>query len=655
MEWMQAIQDAMLVRSLVVLHGNVNDLFLSGDPAHRDPASPNRPPFHDLDSLLGLELERRACSVVLFASPTGVLTLREPMVREAERLFSWGLSPRTRSSVGPLRWPCGAEFINPESCLSAVLGLPSEAAASVGLVIRGVARAGDPRSQGAITLFQALASRHQANLANPHPSARTFVIFDREASVPFELGQATGLSRMCHVPLPSLQARRDLLTALRLRFQSGGGDGPSSKEIEQASVRFDGFSVRDMLGLVELSRETRLGLGETDLPKLYNRFTTSERTNAWEAVDIDTIRRSSEILSARVIGQNEAVECVVAKLIQARSGAANLMGSGRRPRGVFFFAGPTGVGKTELAKEIAKLIFADVGALVVFDMSEYSEEHAVARLIGAPPGYIGHSEGGQLIHRMVERPFSVVLFDEIEKAHSRLLDKFLQILEEGRLTDGQGRAASFAESLIIFTSNLGVAPPQTRPCPRCAVDIKRAASLCPSCGSEVPAVENEAPAATDESAASRKQERARRCTQAVRHFFVSQISRPEILNRIGEHNIVAFNDLREPADRERLVCHMLDRCARECEAEFGVQMRFDDGFRTLLCWHPDGIARNGGRGVRNLIERFILSRFASDVLFPPDGVKRSRVVVTAGVPFDEVSALIAARKHDECEPRLQWE
>ena len=129
---------------------------------------------------------------------------------------------------------------------------------------------------------------------------------------------------------------------------------------------------------------------------------------------------------------------------------------GGRPRGVAFLAGPTGVGKTELAKSVTQLLFGDESAYIRFDMSEFSAEHSDQRLIGAPPGYVGYDAGGELTNAVREKPFSVVLFDEIEKAHPRILDKFLQILDDGVLTSGRGDRVYFSESIIIFTSNLGI-------------------------------------------------------------------------------------------------------------------------------------------------------------------------------------------------------
>ena len=156
-------------------------------------------------------------------------------------------------------------------------------------------------------------------------------------------------------------------------------------------------------------------------------------------------------LHQRVIGQEEAISALSKTIRRTRAGLKDP----RRPSGSFIFAGPTGVGKTELAKALAEFLFDDENALISLDMSEYGEKHTVSRLFGAPPGFVGFEEGGQLTEKVRRKPFSVVLFDEIEKAHPDIFNSLLQILEEGRLTDGQGRVIDFKNTVIIMTTNLG--------------------------------------------------------------------------------------------------------------------------------------------------------------------------------------------------------
>jgi ATP-dependent Clp protease ATP-binding subunit ClpB len=158
-----------------------------------------------------------------------------------------------------------------------------------------------------------------------------------------------------------------------------------------------------------------------------------------------------ERLHARVVGQDEAVEAVANAVRRARAGLQDP----NRPIGSFIFLGPTGVGKTELARSLADFLFDDETHMVRIDMSEYMEKHSVSRLIGAPPGYVGYDQGGQLTEAVRRRPYSVVLFDEIEKAHPEVFNALLQLLDDGRLTDGQGRTVDFRNTVIIMTSNVG--------------------------------------------------------------------------------------------------------------------------------------------------------------------------------------------------------
>jgi ATP-dependent Clp protease ATP-binding subunit ClpB len=161
--------------------------------------------------------------------------------------------------------------------------------------------------------------------------------------------------------------------------------------------------------------------------------------------------RMEEELGRRVVGQSEAVREVSDAVRRARAGISDP----NRPTGSFLFLGPTGVGKTELAKALAEFLFDDERAMVRIDMSEYSEKHSVARLVGAPPGYVGYEEGGQLTEAVRRRPYSVILLDEVEKAHHEVFDILLQVLDDGRLTDGQGRTVDFRNVILILTSNMG--------------------------------------------------------------------------------------------------------------------------------------------------------------------------------------------------------
>ena len=198
------------------------------------------------------------------------------------------------------------------------------------------------------------------------------------------------------------------------------------------------------------ARLSKEEVDEDDIAEVISRWTGIPVTKLLEG-EKQKLLHLEEELHRRVVGQNEAVDAVAQAVLRSRSGLADP----NRPIGSFIFLGPTGVGKTELARALAEYLFDDERALIRIDMSEYQERHTVARLLGAPPGYVGFEEGGQLTEAVRRRPYSVILFDEVEKAHPDVFNVFLQILDDGRLTDGQGHTVDFKNSIVIMTSNIG--------------------------------------------------------------------------------------------------------------------------------------------------------------------------------------------------------
>jgi ATP-dependent Clp protease ATP-binding subunit ClpB len=207
---------------------------------------------------------------------------------------------------------------------------------------------------------------------------------------------------------------------------------------------------KDLEQLQKSNRMLKEEVDEEDIAQVVSKWTGIPVSKMLET-EMKKLLHIEERLKARVVGQDEAIDSVANAIRRSRSG----LGDPNRPIGSFIFLGPTGVGKTELAKALAEDLFDDEKAMVRLDMSEYMEKHSVARLIGAPPGYVGFEEGGQLTEAVRRRPYSVILFDEIEKAAPDVFNVFLQILDDGRLTDGQGRLVDFKNTIIIMTSNIG--------------------------------------------------------------------------------------------------------------------------------------------------------------------------------------------------------
>ena len=316
----------------------------------------------------------------------------------------------------------------------------------------------------------------------------------------------------------------------------------------------------------------------------------------------ERLKHLEENLHERVIGQDEAVEAVAKAIRRGRVGLKDP----KRPIGSFLFLGPTGVGKTELSKALAECLFGDENAMIRIDMSEYMEPHSVSKLIGSPPGYVGFDEGGQLTEKIRRKPYSVILFDEIEKAHPDVMNMLLQILEDGRLTDSQGRTVNFKNTVIIMTSNIGA---------RLITDKK-------SLGFSANAT-NDDKQKVEEKAKKEYEEIKKEVMEALKKEL-----RPEFINRIDE--IIVFHKL---TDKE--IDKIIDIMLKEVVARLKdqkINIEIEPSVKKLIA--SKGIDKNfGARPLRRTIQSILEDSLAEEIL---DGKLKKTGVNKIGVKDEKV-------------------
>ena len=425
----------------------------------------------------------------------------------------------------------------------------------------------------------------QIKVENGFKNNLIFIVCEKSNDIPVWLYLDNPMVKNLTINEPD-KATRDHFIDTQIKFFTGDKEY-SEEDLEKYKEDFveltDGFKNLELNALKLLCKKQNIAI--ENIKDAIHLYKYGIKDNPWAELPPEIFEDAEEVIRKRVKGQDRAVSQVLDIIKRAATNMAGLQhSSASKPKGILFFAGPTGTGKTELAKTIAEMLFGDENACIRFDMSEYQQGHSDQKLLGAPPGYVGYEAGGQLTNAIKEKPFSIILFDEIEKAHPSIFDKFLQILEDGRMTDGRGETVYFSECIIIFTSNLGIYEQD-------------------EFGNRVPNVN---PQMT-------YKEISERIITSIENYFKLQLGRPEILNRIGE-NFVVFDYIRE--DVARLILDgQLNKIIRNLKKQKDMTLTIADEAKDYLVKAAFGNLDNGGRGIGNIVEKnFInpLSRYLFD-------------------------------------------
>lgn len=576
---MRDIYRFLPVRSHFVLSGNVADLVLVPSGDQFIPMS--------LPSALSAFLETCGYDFLLTYDPFDQYELIGPTASKIELINRMGLG---------LQFGEDGQMANPSAkpvkLHEVMKGLAQATIGGGAIMIEHAARLGEDEKTELFGASLKLSRRAQHRMM-PDGKARYTPVFWLVDSVIGDLPSWFVLKnervRTLTIPLPSIETRQRAAETLAADMP----DFENLSEEERADFigRFaketEGFTIDAMLSTETLA--TDQGQGLRQIQNAVRLYKVGVVENRWEGTALrKRIAGAEEELKSYVKGQQPAIKKAVDILVRSVVG----LNAAGKPRGVLFLAGPTGVGKTELAKALSRLLFGDAEAYIRFDMSEFSQEHAEARLIGAPPGYVGYGKGGELTRSVTERPQSVILFDEIEKAHPRLFDKFLQVLDDGRLTDGDGRTAYFSESIILFTSNKGIYTTDSH-------------------GVRKENVNPDMP----------RDEYASRIGGAIETFFKVELGRPELYGRIGD-KIVVFDFIR-PDVAEQIFDKHLDQILAQVKEQKHLDVVFEDAARQKLRRFCTEDLKSGGRGILSRLEASFVDPLAAELFHrsPPNGAQ----------------------------------
>lgn len=619
--WLSNLKNSLRDRPVAILHGNVRDLYIDEKrTVHPDltallrslaeQLSRERAPFSEIIFYDCTRPERRvplgAGAVALpgGARPGGTSTASPGLLDDD------GDAPRPPSQPGPTPG-AGQPIPDPRTVIARWLRdlcNPQNSRVAVLYYLDKLI----PYSTGYQENERQLLVWLEKLIDKITPSNRLVLVALQDTLVPVELYTNAPKAFVQAIPMPDADDRE---AYLRHKLENATSSDLGKDRFAMLGNLTDGLFLRDLDNIAASIRQAP-DFSSESLRRILNQYRFGVQKDFFGQLSTEKIDgvvewfESDDKDKGGVKGQTEAIERIGQMLKIARAGLAGMAsGTASKPKGALFFAGPSGVGKTLVAKKLARFLFDDENAYLRFDMSEFKEEHTVSKLIGSPPGYVGSEQGGMLTNGVRQKPFSVVLFDEIEKAHAKIMDIFLQILDEGRLTDSRGQTVFFTETIIIFTSNIG-----TRAKERDALDrIQQDGSL---------------------DAGERKRRLREHFHRCVEEFFQLEISRPELLNRFGR-NIIPFNPIDAPEIQVQIFRSILKRIKAEIEDKYrasGHRIVFDEAVPAWLAKrHGKRVAMFGGRGAANCLEEEVVLPLSESLLRAED-LKRRAVEFRLAVP-----------------------
>ena len=584
--WMQEFKRFQALKSQFFLYGNVYDCYYF-PVNYRQVENSNEMKwarFNDIRYLLNLYLQNEGYELIVYYDLIDGLSLKsnDPEITEKNLVKMLGDNDHNARSILQSTDLKAIEKKTSDTLSMLRLLMSNNQKLSAGIINHTSRFSSNPNSlneEERRIFLKLLKSAQDARVFKDKSAMRNILIFicDKLSDIPSWILLDNPLTKGIEVLKPNKEERSRFFQVQSGLFYQEGAPLDEQKVSSMFVDMTDGFANQELENLVTISQQEKIHIN--NIQQIIDLFKYGTKENFWEDLAKEKIDGAENELKKRVVGQDPAVKKSVEIIRRAKLGLHTIdqKKPKNKPKGVLFFAGPTGVGKTELAKSLAELIFSDEDAILRFDMSEYNDSNSDVKLIGSPPGYVGYEEGGQLTTQMKNKPFSIVLFDEIEKAHPIVFDKFLQILDDGRLTDGKGDTVYFSEALIIFTSNLGVYKEDEY-------------------GRRILNIEYE----------NSYEDMSEKIIAEIQNFFNTKLNRPEILNRFGD-NFVVFDFIRAETGTDKSILEMsLNTIQENLLKHKTCRFEYDDSFIELFRAHylKENLI-NGGRGIINKIETHI--------------------------------------------------